>query len=112
MTDVPKPLAPREAAERAARGEIDLVDVRELDEWRSGHAPAAHHIPLSTLPARLGDLSREHPVAFVCQSGGRSMLAAQLAAREGIEVLDVDGGMIAWRAAGLDVTGEEPGSAA
>ena len=100
-------VTPKEAAERLSRGEIELVDVREPDEWRAGHAPGARHIPLADLPAHLDDLAGNGPVAFVCQAGGRSKAATDLAGGHGIQALNVDGGMLAWQDADLDVTRDD-----
>ena len=110
-TSVHGSLTPQQAAEGLARGAITLVDVRERDEWRAGHAPGARHIPLGELPARLAALPRERPIAFVCRSGGRSSVAVELAARNRVEALNVDGGLIAWQSAGLDLTNDDPSGA-
>lgn len=99
-------LTPHQAAERLARGEIDLVDMREADEWHAAHARGARHIPLAELASRLGDVPRERPIAFVCRSGGRGEVATELARRHGIEALNVDGGLLAWQRAGLDLTND------
>lgn len=105
-------LTPQEAAERLARGELDLVDVREVDEWQAAHAPSARHIPLRDLPSQLPALRGTRPVAFVCRSGNRSELATDLARREGIDALNVDGGLLAWHRAGLELTNDDPKRAA
>lgn len=110
-TSVHRSLTPQQVAERVARGEIDLVDVREVDEWQAGHAPGSRHIPLAELPARLAHLPRRRPVAFVCRSGGRSSVATELAARQGIAAHNVEGGLIAWQRAGLDLTNDRKGAA-
>ena len=99
-------LTPHQAAVRLVRGEIELVDVREADEWQTGHAPGARQIPLAELASRLADVPRERPLAFVCRSGGRSELATELARRHGIEALNVDGGLLAWQHAGLELTND------
>lgn len=92
-------LTPEQAAQDR---ELLLVDVREPSEYRSGHAPGATNIPLSTLTERLGDLGTEdRPIAFICQSGARSARAAATAARNGVEARNVSGGMLAWQRAGL-----------
>jgi rhodanese-related sulfurtransferase len=91
-----------EAERRAAAGEIILVDVREKNEWASGHAAKARHIPLGSLHAHLPKLAKQgKPVAFVCRSGGRSSNACGQARGAGIEAINVKGGMIAWQRAGL-----------
>jgi rhodanese-related sulfurtransferase len=84
-----------------------LVDVREDNEWAAGHAPNAVHIPLADLPARLGELpDTDEPVAVVCRMGGRSSRAVQWLAQQGYDVVNVDGGMVAWERAGKRLVAE------
>ena len=59
-------------AERRRQAGAMLVDVRETDEWRGGHAPGAQHVPLGSLPARLSDLPSDRDVLLICRSGNRS----------------------------------------
>ena len=101
---------PHEAKELIDSGAI-LVDVREDTEWRAGHAPGARHIPLSRLAHRLRDLPPQRTVVTVCRTGGRSSRAAAILAREGREVVNLSGGMLAWARAGLPVvsSGNRPG---
>ena len=62
-----------------------IVDVREADEWAAGHAPNAVHIPLSDLPARLGELpDSDDTIPVVCRSGGRSGRAVAVAGPAGL----------------------------
>jgi rhodanese-related sulfurtransferase len=83
-----------------------IVDVREADEWAAGHAPNAVHIPLSDLPARLGELpDSDDTIPVVCRSGGRSGRAVQWLAQQGFDVANVEGGMRAWHSAGKQLTG-------
>jgi rhodanese-related sulfurtransferase len=83
------------AKELVKQGHI-LIDVRSDKEWRSGHAPEAHHIPLDALVSRLGELPQGTPVVTLCHSGVRSARAAQTLAKHGYTVASVRGGMIAW----------------
>lgn len=89
-----------------------LIDVRESDEWAAGHAPGAIHIPLGDVPTHLEDLpSTDESLPVVCRSGGRSSRAVQWLVQQGFDVVNVDGGMRAWSAAGKAMTtdsGEEP----
>ncbi len=78
-----------------------VLDVREPDEWAAGHAPGAVHIPLGDVPARIGELPEsDGPLPVVCRSGGRSSRAVQWLEGQGYDVVNVDGGMKAWSAAG------------
>ena len=94
-------------------GEDLLLDVREQDEWDAGHAPQAVHVPLHELPVRwpaaLADRG-ERRVSVVCRVGGRSAHATAYLLAQGVDAVNVDGGMFAWQDAGLPVVaGDGPG---
>ncbi len=93
-----------EAQRRAAAGEVALIDVREKNEWKSGHAPEAKHVPLGSVAGKLSSLSRNGtPIAFICRSGARSGNACSTARKAGVEAINVKGGMTAWQRAGLPI---------
>jgi hydroxyacylglutathione hydrolase len=91
-----------ELRRRLEAGEVDLLDVRQPAEWAAGHVEGATFVTGAEVPARLDDVPRNgRPVAVSCGSGYRSSAAASLvAARTGLEVVNVLGGMGAWRGAG------------
>ncbi len=94
-----------EAARRLGDGQLVLIDVREKAEWRSGRAPDARHIPLTTIHRHLDELAGHAiTVAFICRSGHRSAAACAAARSRGIDALNVRGGMLAWQRAGLPLT--------
>lgn len=88
-----------------------LLDVREKSEFNAGHAPQARNVPLSQLSSRLSKLPADRTIVTVCRSGSRSAHAARLLAGEGYEVVNLTGGMNAWRRSGLQVVanGGRPG---
>lgn len=98
-------ITPVEADRRTSDGTALLVDVREDDEWRAGHAPDAVHVPLARVEARLAELDRRRgdgALIFICRSGNRSAVAARAAQAAGLrDVLSVSGGMGDWVGAGL-----------
>lgn len=94
-------VAAADAAALLERGEALLLDVREPDEWRAGHAPGATHIPLGELGQRFTELPRDRPIVAVCRSGNRSALATRSLRQAGLQVDNLDGGMKAWQKAGL-----------
>lgn len=73
---------------------INLIDVREVDEYESGHIPTAKNMPLSEFPV---ELDKEKTYYVICQSGGRSTTACQYLANNGYDVVNVMGGMSAWK---------------
>jgi rhodanese-related sulfurtransferase len=88
-----------------------LLDVREDDEWQAGHAEKALHIPISEFVARYGELTEAAPqdgrVNVICRSGGRSAQVAMYLVQQGIDAVNVDGGMQVWAAAGRPVVTDE-----
>ena len=84
---------------------VQLVDVRELSEWRAGHVPGSLHRPYHDLHELPSEIDPERPVAAICASGQRSATAASLlsahGAREVIHV--VDGGVPLWARLGHPV---------
>lgn len=86
-----------------------LLDVREHDEWKRGHAAAAQHIPMGQVPARLDEIDRSATLYVICKVGGRSAKVAEFLARDGFESINVDGGMLAWAAAGRSVVTDDGG---
>ncbi|SHE66464.1 rhodanese-like domain-containing protein [Streptoalloteichus hindustanus] len=83
-----------------------LLDVREDDEWRAGHAPNAVHIPMGELMARLGELPEDADVFVVCRTGGRSARVTAYLNENGWDAVNVAGGMKAWAATGRPVVGD------
>jgi rhodanese-related sulfurtransferase len=84
-----------------------MVDVREPDEWERGHAPGAIHIPLADLPARVGELPEvDGALPVMCRSGNRSGRAVQWLVAQGYDVVNAEGGMLAWQAAGKPMVTE------
>ena len=88
-----------------------LLDVREDDEWQAGHAEGALHIPISDFVARYGELAEAAPqdgrVNVICRSGGRSAQVAMYLVQQGIDAVNVDGGMQVWAGAGRPVVTDE-----
>ncbi len=81
-----------------------LLDVREPNEYGSGHLPDALHIPLSQIKDRSGELAKyaTRPVIVYCERGMRSSSAASALSKLGFSrVLELRGGLRAWRDAGL-----------
>jgi adenylyltransferase/sulfurtransferase len=91
-------LAPVElrALLRERGGAASIVDVREPREFAASHLAGATNIPVGELPARMGSLPKGL-VVFVCRSGARSLTAAALASRAGVEdIAHLEGGLLAW----------------
>lgn len=78
-----------------------LVDVRTLDEYNEGHLPGAIHIDVlqSDFQAKVEQLDLTQPIYVYCHSGGRSARAASMIRNmDVIQIYDLRGGMLAWKA--------------
>ncbi|GAA3719640.1 rhodanese-like domain-containing protein [Nonomuraea antimicrobica] len=95
----------------AVPADVYLLDVREQDEWRAGHAPDAVHIPMTELQGRVGEVPADRTVYVVCRVGGRSLQVAAWLNQLGHEAVNVEGGMRSWESAGRPMdseTGQPP----
>ena len=90
---------PRQVADRL--DEVQLIDVREPDEWEAGRIEGARHIPLGEIGNRLDEIDRSRPVVAVCRSGGRSGKVVDALRAHGYDAENLVGGMQAWEHAGL-----------
>lgn len=74
-------------------GKIDLIDIREVSEYKGGHVPTAKNIPASKLVQSPDSyLDKEKEYYIICQSGGRSGQATSILSQAGYKVIDVTGG--------------------
>jgi rhodanese-related sulfurtransferase len=80
-------------------GECHIIDVREANEYASGHIPGAKNYPLSSFdPAKLPS---DKPVILVCQAGGRSARALSAAMQQGhTDIVHYTPGTGGWRMRG------------
>jgi hydroxyacylglutathione hydrolase len=94
----------RALADALDAGAVAVVDVRAAHEWEAGHLPGATHVPLGHLAERLDELPRDRPVVVQCQGGARSAIGASVLRAHGFaDVMNLAGGLAAWRDAGLPV---------
>lgn len=90
-------------------GGITVIDVREADEFAEEASPLSENFPLSTFEVSriLETHDKRTEVYMMCRSGRRSYKAAQLLTEAGfLAVYNIEGGLIAWEAAGLPVVKE------
>jgi rhodanese-related sulfurtransferase len=92
-----------------------LLDVREDDEWVAGHVEGARHISMGQIPARLdevvdlADASGAGEIVVVCRSGNRSAHVVAWLTRNGVDAVNLAGGMGAWVDAGRPMVSETGG---
>ncbi|GAB4582248.1 rhodanese-like domain-containing protein [Nocardia sp. IFM 10818] len=93
-------------AAESGLGTALLLDVREDDEWRLGHAPGAIHIPMVDVPARIDELDYDAEIYVICRQGGRSLEVVRYLNHVGFEAVQVTGGMVAWQQTGRPLAGD------
>jgi len=94
----------QELQERLTNSRLQVLDVRREPEWQGGHIAEATLFPLDQFKVAAPEIDPTKPLAVHCQSGYRSMIACSLLRRAGVEnVINISGGIEAWRKAGLPV---------
>jgi rhodanese-related sulfurtransferase len=82
---------------------LNIIDVREIDEFTMGHISGAMLCPVSEFMNHLPKLSKKKSYYIVCHSGSRSQAVCDYLGKQGYEVTNVMGGMSTYR--GIKVTG-------
>ncbi|HEX7749081.1 MAG TPA: rhodanese family protein [Bordetella sp.] len=96
-----KTISPQQAKQCATRGAV-LVDIRPMDEHLREHIPESMHAPLGALAP---DFSGASEIVFYCRSGNRTRMNAEAlaACARGRAAYLLEGGLDAWKKAGLPV---------
>jgi rhodanese-related sulfurtransferase len=95
-TQVPSPLP----------DDLVILDVREPAEWAVGHIETAIHVPLMQLPRRVAEIPADRRLLVVCRVGARSAQATAFLQAQGLDAINLSGGMQAWEAAGRAMVSE------
>ena len=104
-----KEATPQEVQE-LLKGDVQLGDVREKNEWDEGHLPGAAFVPKSYLEQWAEDRlpSKAKPTILYCAGGVRSVMAADALRKLGYaNVISMSGGFNRWKDAGLPWTKPE-----
>ncbi len=97
-------IAPRELQALREQGAAPLLlDVRSPLEFEGERIEEARLIPLDQLDARLDEIPEQAEAVVVCRTGVRATIAAETLARGGRRARVLEGGMNAWRRAGLPI---------
>jgi hydroxyacylglutathione hydrolase len=93
-----------------ARGDLQILDVREEYEWAEGHIPGSAHLPYHDIARVAPQLDRDRPVAVICSTGRRAAMAVGLVRRAGFaEVVHVvRGGVGTWAGQGNPIERSQP----
>ena len=93
LVDVIQPDALRGLIER---GEVELIDCRNEEEWELWRLPRARLMPLDQLRERARGLDRSRTYVVYCRTGRRAIAAAFLLRQLGLEARCLKGGIAAW----------------
>ena len=84
-----------------------VIDVRTAEEYASGHIPGALNVPYDEVAERIGEIDAPHGVALYCMVGPRARKGETALQAVGYErVFHLEGGLAAWKQAGLPVEDE------
>ena len=79
-----------------------VIDVRQMEEIRTGTVPKAEALPLHTLPIKVHELPKDEKLVMVCRSGARSAQACMFLQQQGFSnVYNLRGGMMGWVQSGF-----------
>jgi len=94
-----------ELLRRVKSGEVTVLDVRPIEEYRAGHIPGALSVPLSELKARLKELPKDREVVAYCRGPYCVMAveAVELLRKKGFRAHRMEQGVVDWRARGWRV---------
>ena len=81
-----------------------IIDVREPEEVARARVDGAVHIPIGSLVERLDEVPRDRTVYLMCAAGGRSARATEFLAAQGVDAVNIEGGITEWYRTGLPVT--------
>ncbi|SFC93067.1 ArsR/SmtB family transcription factor [Streptomyces aidingensis] len=95
-----------ELVRRSLSGDVCVIDVRPVEEYRAGHIPGAISVPFQELNEHLAKLPEGTDIVAYCR-GPHCVLApkaAQILRRSGLRAMVLEDGMPEWRAGGLPVS--------
>ncbi|WP_027108057.1 rhodanese-like domain-containing protein [Lacticigenium naphthae] len=92
-----KSISVPELEQKLKKEEVVVLDVRETHEHQAGHIKGAQLLPLSGFPENINELNKDTEYHVICFTGSRSSMACEYLGNAGYNVVNVMGGMSAWR---------------
>ncbi|MCH5319666.1 MAG: rhodanese-like domain-containing protein [Paramuribaculum sp.] len=99
-------VAPAEFSKIIKEDNVYLIDVRHPDEWAEGHIAGAANLDVMAegfVDEAKRQLPEEDTIAVYCGTGKRSGMASEELAAAGFKIVNLEGGLNAWEAAGLPI---------
>ncbi len=86
-------------AQEMSEGSVQVIDVRGLDEFKSGHIPGAIHIPVNIVDMKIQDYisDKNANIVVYCLSGGRAGMAMNALKAQGYTNVRNFGGVSSWK---------------
>jgi rhodanese-related sulfurtransferase len=78
-----------------------VLDVRQPEEFRTGHIVSAKLVPLGELRRQMKELPKDREIVCVCATGSRSRSATKMLIRAGYNAVNMQGGMMNWSGNGF-----------
>lgn len=105
-------VAGKELLRRVKSGDVTVLDVRPVEEYRAGHIPGAISMPVGDIKARMKELPRDREVVAYCRGPYCVMAleAVEQLRKRGFAAQRMDDGVVEWRARGLRLATEGVGS--
>ena len=87
------------------RNNINLIDVREYDDYIDGHIPYATHIPFNNLDGHLSMLHKDkvNIIYSYCPYCKKALKAAHYFATKSYPTMVLEGGIMIWKELGFDI---------
>ena len=94
-----------ELLRRVKSGEVTVIDVRPVEEYRAGHIPGALSVPVGELKARLKELPKDRDIVAYCRGPYcvMAVAAVELLRKKGFTAHRMEQGVVDWRARGWRV---------
>jgi rhodanese-related sulfurtransferase len=101
-----------ELLRRVKNGEVTVLDVRPVEEYRAAHIPGAISVPVGELKARLNDLPKRREIVAYCRGPYCVMAieAVELLRKKGFKAHRMEQGVVDWRARGWRLESEREGA--
>jgi len=100
-----EPVKIEELERLLAADEVELLDVRELDERDGGYIPGSRNVPYRLVRSAAAEIGNGRPVITICNGGARASVAASVLLAAGVEARPVlDGGVDDWAERGNATT--------
>jgi rhodanese-related sulfurtransferase/DNA-binding transcriptional ArsR family regulator len=99
-----------ELMRRVRKGEVMVLDVRPVQEYRAGHIPGARSVPVSELKRHLAALPRNREIVAYCRGPHCVMAieAVELLRKRGFRAYRMEQGVMDWRARGWRIEKSRP----